>query len=161
MPSRLDVKKLTRLSLMLAVALVLQYVESLLPYLIPFVPIHIGLANVAVLYALKNDGRTAAFIVAMLRCLLFALILGRASALLYSLTGTLFSLTAMSLMIGCKKFSIYGVSVLGAFMFNMGQLAVGLLIVGASILPFVPWFGLLSIPCGLLTALLAARIPKW
>ncbi len=161
MQSPLDVKKFTRLSLMLAVALVLQYVEILLPYPIPLVPIHIGFANIAILYVLKNDGRVAALSVGILRCLLIALILGRTSALLYSLCGTLLSLAAMCMVLDRKGVSLYGVSVLGAFMFNLGQLAIGVIIIGPSVLPLVPWFGLLSIPCGLITAFLAARIPKW
>lgn len=161
MQSRFSVKKLTRLSLLLAIALVLQYVESVLPYIIPVIPIHIGLANVAVLYILKNDARLEAFTIGVLRCILIALILGRVSALLYSLTGTVLSLIIMSVLLDRKGVSLYGVSVAGAFLFNMGQLAIGIALIGTSVASFIPWFGLLSIPCGLLTAYLAARIPKW
>ncbi|MDO4565110.1 MAG: Gx transporter family protein [Clostridia bacterium] len=160
MAYRLDAKRITRISLLLAVALVLQYVESLLPYPVPAIPIHIGLANVAVLYALKNEGRSAACIIGVLRALLFALILGRISGLLYSLAGTSLSLLGMCLVFDRKQVSLFGTSVLGAFLFNIGQLIAGFFIVGSSIFALAPWFGLLSVPCGLLTALAARYIPK-
>ncbi|MDO4543208.1 MAG: Gx transporter family protein [Clostridia bacterium] len=158
--SRIDTKKLTRLSLLIAVALVLQYVESVLPYPIPPLPIHIGLANVAVLYALKNEGRGAACIVGLLRCLLFSLLFGRVAALMYSLLGTALSLLGMCLLHEKRGVSLFGLSVLGAFLFNAGQLLVATFTIGTSVLVYAPWFGLLSIPCGLLTALAARYIPK-
>lgn len=160
MAFRIDAKTIARLGLLLGCALVLQWLESLLPYIIPFAPIRVGFANIAVLYTLKNYGKSAACIVAILRCVMFALILGRMSSLLYSLAGTLISLCLMCLLISNRHISLFGVSVAGAFGFNLGQLGVGLLIIGEGIFPFAPIFSLISIPCGLITALLGNRIPR-
>lgn len=164
MPSRIDARRLTRLALLTAVGLVLQYVESLLPPVIPSLPIRIGLCNVVILYVLLHDGRLSACIVSALRLLLFALVMGQVSQFLYSLCGAVLSLVGMCLLYGPmqkRHVSLFGVSAVGAFLFNMGQLAAACLIIGRPALLYAPWLGLLSVPCGLLTALLALCIPKW
>lgn len=164
MPSRIDTRLLTRLALLTAVALVLQYVESVLPPIIPSLPIRVGLCNVAVLYVLAHYGRRSACIVSGLRLLLFALIMGQASQFLYSLVGSFLSLLGMCLLYGPmqkQRVTLFGVSAAGAFLFNLGQLVTAYLIIGSPVLLYAPWLGLLSIPCGLITALLAMYIPKW
>ena len=61
------------------------------------------------------------------------------------------------------RISAIGLSVAGAFCFNVGQLAVGCLTAGLAMIAYLPWMGLLSIPAGiatgLLTALLIRRLP--
>lgn len=164
MPLPTDARRLTRLALMTALGLVLQYVESLLPPLIPSLPIRIGLCNVVILYVLLHEGRRAACIVSALRLLLFALVMGQLSQLLFSLCGAALSLLGMCLLYAPmqkRRVTLFGVSAAGAFLFNMGQLLAALLVVGSPVLLYAPWLGLLSVPCGLITALLALCIPKW
>ena len=157
----MNVKRLTRLALFLALALILQYLESLLPYLIPGLPIRVGLANIVVLYALVQMGRRDAALIGLTRCLLFMLVTGRAFSALYALAGSALSLGVMCLLLGvCQKgrISLYGLSMAGAFAFQLGQLAVGVCAAGSVVLAYLPWLGLLSIPCGAVTALLAALL---
>ena len=161
MPSRPDVKRLTVTALLTAMALAVQYFESLLPTMIPGVPVRAGFANVFLLYALLRLTKLDAAMIALLRCVLFALITGAISGLFYSLAGSALSLLAMSLLLPLVKnnrLSAYGLSVAGAFMFNLGQCLVGLAVVGSAMLAYLPWMGLLSIPAGLLTALAASLV---
>ena len=161
MRSRPDVKRLTALALLTAMALAVQYLESLLPPLIPGVPVRAGFANVFVLYALLRMTRADALALTLLRSLLFALITGAVSGLMYSLAGGTLSFFAMALLLPLVKrgqLTAYGLSVAGAFLFNLGQCAVGLFIVGRAMLWYLPWMGLLSIPAGLVTALAASIV---
>ncbi len=169
-PSRIDsraVRRITVIALLTAMALAAQWLESLLPPIVPAIPVRLGLANCFVLYALLAlRRRTDALIVTVLRALLFVLVAGNASQVFYSLAGGLLSYAAMALLLPLQasgRISAIGLSVAGAFCFNVGQLAVGCLTAGPAMIAYLPWIGLLSIPAGiatgLLTALLIRRLP--
>lgn len=167
MRSRVDAKRLTLAALLTAMALAVQYLEGLLPPLIPGVPVRLGFANVFLLFALVRLSRLDALAIALLRCVLFALITGAVSGLFYSLAGSLLSLACMVLLLPLMqggRLSLYGLSVAGAFCFNLGQCAVGLWVVGSAMLWYLPWMGLISVPAGLATALAASivlrRVPS-
>lgn len=166
MGSRIDTRALTATALLAAMALAVQYLESLLPPLLPGVPARLGLANIFVLLPLMHNRRTDAAAIAVLRCLLLPLLTGNVSGLPYALTGSALSYLAMLALLPAYRkahVSAVGVSVAGAFFFNMGQLLMGVCIVGKAMLAYVPWMGLLSIPAGICTGLVATilreRIP--
>ena len=48
----MNVKKMTRLSLIISVAMILSYVESLIPAFVAIPGIKIGLSNIATVFAL-------------------------------------------------------------------------------------------------------------
>ncbi len=159
--SRIDVRRLAFAAVLAAMALAVQYLESLLPPLIPGVPVKLGLANIFVLYALLIGWRTEAAAVALLRCLLLPLVTGNASGFLYTLCGGALSYIAMLALLPLYrrgKASAIGVSVAGAYCFNVGQLAVGAAVMGRAMWTYLTWMGLLSIPAGLCTGLIAARL---
>ena len=169
-PSRIEsraVRRVTTIALLTAMALAAQWLESLLPPIVPVIPVRLGLANCFVLYALLTSGRrTDALAVTVLRALLFVLVAGNASQVFYSLAGGLLSWAAMALLLPLQasgRLSAIGLSIAGAFCFNIGQLAVGCLTAGPAMVAYLPWMGLLSIPAGiatgLLTALLIRRLP--
>ena len=138
----------------------------LLPPVLPMIPVRLGLANVFSLFALLRRGRGDALAVALLRCPLLALVAGRVSQLFFSLAGGLLAWGAMAALLPLYRsgrVGAVGLSVAGAFCFNVGQLAVGCAAAGPSMAAYLPWMGLLSIPAGaatgLLAALLDARLP--
>lgn len=156
-PTPSEVQRLVAMSLLTAMALAVQYFESTLPPIIPGLPVRIGFSNVFCLYALFRIGVKPAFFVALARCALFAMVTGSVSGLFYSLAGSLLSVTGMALLIPLLfsgRLTLYGVSVAGAFLFNVGQCIVGLFVVGRYILTYLPFMGLLSIPAGMITAYL-------
>lgn len=157
------VRRTAEVALLTAMALCAQWLESLLPPVLPMIPVRLGLANIFTLFALLRRGRVDALLVTLLRCLLFVLVTGNASQLLYSLAGGLLSLGVMALLLGALRagsISAVGLSVAGAFCFNAGQLAVGCAAAGPAMLAYLPWMGLLSIPAGAATGLLAALLVR-
>lgn len=161
--SRIDTRRLTLLSMLTAMALAAQYFEGLLPLPVPGVPVRLGLANVFTLYALINMKKSDACIVAILRCVAFALIMGRVLGAFYALSGSIWSFLSMAALLPLYKkttISAMGLSAAGAFAFQLGQLLAGLAAIGPAILSYLPVMGLLSIPAGLATGYLAALVTR-
>ena len=156
-------KKLALAALLAAAAIIVHTVEALLPPLIPGVPVRLGLANVFTLITLMLLGGPYALAVAVIRCLVSVLITGAVSQLPYSLTGALLSFLAMLSLEPLRRkdrVSAVGESVFGSFMFNVGQLAVGILIIGRAMFYYFPVMSLLSVPTGIFTGLIAHYIGK-
>ena len=156
--SRIDIRSLTTAALITSAAIIIHTVESMLPPLIPGIPVKLGLANVFTLLALISLGAPYAAAVAVLRCLVGSLISGAVSQLPYSLCGAILSFLFMLAADHFRKrgsISAVGQSVLGSFAFNLGQLAVGIVIVGKAMFYYFPVMSLLSIPTGIFTGLAA------
>ena len=87
--------QLTLCALLIAVALVLSYMERFFPLqlLIPLPGIKLGLANIVTVMALYFFGEKHAFTILVLRCVLGSVFGGGISGLAFSLTGGLLSYT--------------------------------------------------------------------
>jgi heptaprenyl diphosphate synthase len=118
--------KLVFLSLMTALAMVLQILESVLPNPAPWV--RLGLANIVILIVLSLFGIKEGLMVTGLRVVLAATLLGTIFGPTFwlSLSGGLSSTLAMGLFMDFfpGKFSIIGISVIGAYTHNLVQLIV-------------------------------------
>jgi heptaprenyl diphosphate synthase len=129
---------LTLCAALVAAALVLSYIEHLIPLPVPMPGIKLGFANIAVLLALcRLDGRSA-FTVNFLRIVLSGLLFSGVSAMLYALAGGIPSVFVMILLKRTGLFSVFGVSVGGAATHIAGQLALASLVIrnGAVFLSF-------------------------
>ena len=158
-------KDVAFLSLCVAVALILAYVESLFPPLVSAVPgIKMGLPNIILIFLLYRRGWVSTAVVSLLRILLVALLFGNAMALAYSLAGGALSLAGMALLKRWDKLSTVGVSVTGAVLHNVGQILMAMLILGTAELGYylivLAVSGTIAgVLIGLCGALLIRRIP--
>lgn len=157
-------KRLVLLAMLTAVAMILSYVESLLPSVgIPGVKM--GLANIAVIFALFRFGWKEAAALSLVRVLLVSLLFGSVGAMLYSLAGAVLSLAVMALLRRIDRFSTVGVSVAGGVAHNAGQILMAMLILQTKqLLGYLPVLAVSGIAGGVLTGLAAAllirRIPE-
>lgn len=123
------IRKTAVLSILTTVALVLSYVEAILPPIWAAVPgIKIGLPNIIIIFILYKTGFKDAITVSAIRLFLVALLFGNAMTLLYSAAGAILSIVLMTL---CKKidlFSMVGVSIVGGVAHNLGQILVAMAI---------------------------------
>lgn len=163
--TKISTKDLVTTSLMIAVSMILSYVESLLPTFIPIAGVKIGLANIPTVIMLALVGVPSAVCVSVVRVFLSALLFGNASTLLYSLFGAAFSLLAMALLKRIGRFSAVGISVVGGVFHNLGQiLAAAILMRSTAILYYFPVlviFGVLSgTLIGIASGLLAKRLDR-
>ncbi len=122
-------KSVAFLGLCTALALVLAYVEVLLPPLFPAVPgIKMGLPNIIIVFLLYRRGIVPAITVSLLRMVLVTLLFGNGMAFLYSLAGGVLSLLIMLLLRRLHCVSVIGVSVAGGVMHNVGQILMAMLL---------------------------------
>lgn len=119
------VKRTALLGMVISVALVLAYLEAILPPVSTAVPgIKMGLPNLAIVFVLYRFGFKDAAVVSALRLFIVALLFGNVMTLAYSAAGAVLSLTLMGILKKTDKFSTVGVSVTGAVMHNLGQILV-------------------------------------
>ena len=158
-------KRLVLLPMLTAVAMILSYVESLLPSVgIPGVKM--GLANIAVIFALFRFGWKEAAALSLVRVVLVSLLFGSVGAMLYSLAGAVLSLAVMALLRRIDRFSTVGISVAGGVAHNAGQILMAMLILQTKqLLGYLPVLAVSGIAGGVLTGLAAAllirRIPEF
>ena len=92
------------LGLFSAVAIILGYVESLIPVFAGIPGIKLGLANLAVLFILDRYSAKEAALVSVVRILVIGFMFGNLFSILYSMAGAALSLTVMNLL---KKNQVY------------------------------------------------------
>lgn len=154
-------KKVAFLGMFTALAMVLGWLESLIP-IMPMIPgIKLGLANVVTLLVLYRFGWKEASCVSLLRIGLSSVLFGNFSVFLYSLAGAFLSLLAMLLLKKTDKFSPVGVSVAGGVMHNAGQLLAAFIIMeNTAILYYFPVLAVAGVISGVLIGLLGAFLHK-
>ena len=127
------VKNIALLGLLTSVAILLSYVELLLPPVISAIPgIKMGLANVVVLFALYRLGTARAVAVSAVRLAVVTLLFGNLMMLLYSVGGAVLSLAVMAVLKKMDFLSLIGVSVAGAICHNLGQVLVAMVMLGTA-----------------------------
>ena len=124
-------RKTAELGFFLAVALILSYVESLIPITLGIPGIKLGLPNLIVVLLLfgQRYGAKEALLVNGMRIVLSGFMFSNLYAILYALAGAAFSFIAMLIGKRLRCFSVIGVSVLGGVFHNIGQAVVAMIVV--------------------------------
>ena len=152
-------KKTALLGMLVALAFVLSYIETLIPVNLGIPGAKLGLANLVVMVALYTLGTKEAFGLSMVRILLTGLTFSSMAAMLYSFAGGLFSFAVMALMKKTKKLSVTGVSVLGGIAHNAGQIFVAMWILDtATLIYYLPVLAITGVASGTVIGLLAVMV---
>ena len=146
-----------------AVAMVLSFIESRIPALVSIPGVKLGLANIAVVFALYRLGIGDAILVSLVRIFLISLLFGNFVSLIYSVAGAALSLAVMILLKKITPLSAIGVSVAGGVTHNIGQIAVACIILEtaqiAYYLPFLILSGTVAgVVIGLISGILVKRV---
>lgn len=160
---KFSTKKITLLSLLVAVAMILSYIESLIPPLAAIPGVKIGLSNIATLFALYALGWRSAACVSLVRVCLSALLFGNFVGFIYSLSGAIFALAVMIFLTRLPLFSTVGVSVAGGVMHNAGQVLAAALVMRSGeivyyLAPLAVSGTLAGVAVGIAGGLLASRL---
>lgn len=116
-------RKTAFVGLFVALALILAYVEILLPPLYPSLPgIKMGLPNIIIIFLLYRCGMRFAITVSLMRILIVTMLFGNAMAFLYSLAGGILSILVMIILRRLDILSTVGVSIAGGVTHNVGQI---------------------------------------
>ena len=159
----MNTRKLTTLAITVTLAMALSFLESQIPPLVAIPGVKLGLANVAVIFALYRFGAREAAAVSALRVFLVGLLFGSFVSTLYSIVGAILSFVVMLLLRRFKIFSEVGVSVAGGVCHNIGQIAVACVLLETNVILYYLPFLLLSgtvagVGVGALSALLIRKL---
>lgn len=138
-------------ALCLAAALILSWVESVLPFQIPIPGVKLGLANIVTLVVLYRYSFPSALLFGISRVLLSALFLGRLSGVAFGLCGTVLAVCGMALLKKLPCFSSLGVSATGAVLHGVGQLTAASVLLTPAVWTMLPLLGISSVFCGIIT----------
>jgi heptaprenyl diphosphate synthase len=131
--NRKNIHKLALLSILTSAALILSYVEAVLPPIFSAVPgIKLGFPNILIIYILYRMGLWEAVAVSFVRIVLVSLLFGTPLSFVYSVAGAFLSLTIMAILKKTDLLSTVGVSVAGAVFHNLGQILMAMLLLGTA-----------------------------
>ncbi len=152
-------KKITVLAMAIALAMILSYVESMIPS--PGIPgVKMGLANIVVVFCLYRLGWKEAAGVSLLRVFLVSLLFGHAASLMYSAAGAVLSLLGMIALKATDRLSYITVSVIGGVLHNVGQILVAWALMGPNVVYYLPVLIVSGTVSGILIGILAGLIVK-
>ena len=116
---------MTLLGVLTSLALILSYVEAVLPPILAAVPgVKLGFPNILIIFILYRMGTARAAAVSLVRIVLVSLLFGTFLSFLYSVAGAVLSLAVMAVMKKTGLFSVVAVSVAGGVTHNLGQILV-------------------------------------
>ncbi len=158
--------KIYQMALLVALACILQISESMIPHPIP--GLRLGLANMITLTTLVLFGFRCALEVAVIRTILSSLIIGTfmSPGFILSFAAAIASTLVMGLFYWLSgihvryRFSIVGISIVGAFCHNMVQLVLAyfLLVKHSGIFVFFPWLSIGALATGWVVGIVAGGV---
>lgn len=151
----------TRLALMLALSMILSYLEHILNLNVSVPGVKLGAANIVCLYALYSFSPYEAFGVHLGRIVLSGILFGSPISLVYSLTGGILAFCTMLALSKIRLFSPVGVSVGGSVMHSVGQLLAASVIMGsAAVFTYLPFMLIWSLLFGAVTGSICLVVLK-
>ena len=152
-------KRLALRGILIALAMVLSYAESLIPIDLVVPGAKLGLANIVTIFAVFFLGLSDALLIGVLRVILTTILFGNAVMMVYSLAGAVTSILLMWFCSGLKKFGIIGISVIGAVSHNAAQCIVAaLMIQNKNIIGYLPLLLIFGVISGLLTGTISSEV---
>lgn len=158
---RMKSNKVATYGLLVALAFILSYIESLFPIPVPIPGIKIGLANLVVITALYSMGTKEALVLAVIRIIMVGFTFANPSTMIFSLGGGLLSWLMMTLLKRSKLFSQVGVSIVGGISHNIGQIVIAIFVVeNVNIIYYLPVLLISGVITGALIGILGSMIIK-
>ena len=153
----MNVKKITQMAMLTAIALTIFMIEAQIPALVPIPGVKLGLANIVTVFAVFALGPKEAVMILFVRIFLGAVFAGNFSTILYSGAG---GLLAILVTIGLRKIlthqQLWVAGAIGAIFHSIGQMIVAVAVTGTpGILVYLPMMIACSIVTGLFTGLCA------
>ncbi len=161
----MSTKRIALYGILIALALILSYVEAQIPAFFAIPGMKLGLTNIVVVVALYVLDAKSAMFINVVRILLVSLLFGTAMSFAFSIAGGMLSTVVMMLLKKTGKFGTVGVSAAGGITHNIAQILVAMLLLGtraiAWYLPVLWISGIASgVLIGIIAGIIAVRIPN-
>ncbi|MCR5107190.1 MAG: Gx transporter family protein [Lachnospiraceae bacterium] len=124
--------KITKLGLMLALSVIMGYVEYLIPLPIGIPGVKLGLANIVILYVTVTCGPLEALLILILRILLNGFMFGNVFSMIFAFSGGIPAWLGMTFAHKFHKkldLSLTGTGMIGGTIHNIGQLTAAVFLV--------------------------------
>lgn len=146
---------------MAALAIILGYVEMLLPVFFVVPGMKLGLANLVTVFVLYRYRAKEAAVISLIRIVVIGFLFANLFSILYSLAGAALSLLCMTAARRFSGLSIVGVSILGGVTHNLGQLIVAALVVeNGNVFYYFPALLISGLVTGVLIGIVTGEILK-
>ena len=139
-----NTRRLVTLAATVAVAMVLSYLESLIPAFTAIPGIKVGFANIAIIFTLYRLGAREAVLVSVIRVALSSILFGSPVSFIYALAGATLSLTLMAILKRFTPLATVTVSIVGGITHNLAQIGVASLLLETDVFTYYFPFLLLS-----------------
>ena len=144
-----------------SLALILSYVELLIPINFGIPGMKLGLANLLVVILLYKGCPRDALLLSVIRILMSGLIFGNMFSIFYSLGGGLLSLAVMVFLKKTGQFTVAGISIGGGASHNVGQLLVAMFVVQTyQVGYYLPVLLIAGVITGAVIGILSAEVLK-
>lgn len=150
--------KLCVYAMLVAVCLVVGYIESLLELSFIAPCIKLGLSNAVACVLVFSGDIKGAVAVNVSRILLSALLFGSPVSLVFAFCGGALSLTLMVLLKGSKRLSVVGISAIGGIAHNTAQCIAGVFLVGVGVIYYLPVLLIAGVLCGAAVGVLSKLV---
>lgn len=156
-------KKIATIGVLIALALILSYVEAQIPAFVAIPGMKLGLTNIVVLTTLYVLDSKSAMLINVIRIMIVAILFGNAMSFAFSMVGGMLSTVVMILLKKSGRMKIIGVSAAGGITHNIGQILTAMVLLGtraiAWYLPVLWISGIFSgVVIGIIGGLVTARL---
>lgn len=155
----MNTKKLSVLSMLLALALIFGYIEALIPIYLGVPGAKLGLPNAVILLTMFFYGPKEAFIINIARILLNGFLFTNMFSIIYSLSGGLLSIIIMHVFMKYTTFSITAISAIGGTVHNIGQFLMALFVLKTiGIISYLPFLIIVGCAMGIILGVLVTLL---
>lgn len=152
-------KKTALYGVLAALALILGYIETLIPAFVAIPGMKIGLTNIVVLFSLYAVSERAAIVINLVRIIILAMLFGSPLSFVFSLVGGCLSTAVMIILKKSDRFGIVGVSTAGGVTHNIGQIIVAMFVMNTrAIALYLPVLWITGIFSGMLVGFIGGLI---
>ena len=155
-------RKIARLSLLTAVALITFIIELQIPNIIPIPGVKLGLANIITVYAVYKYSAKETVAIVVIRVVLGSIFGGNIAAIMYSMAGAVLCLAGMLIIKHIVPINyIWLSSILGAILHNTGQMIVAVIVMRSfAVMSVYPFLLISGCVAGAFTGLCAQLLIK-
>ena len=153
--------KVSSLGLLAALAMIIGYIESLIPFSLIIPGMKLGLCNLVIVYVIYRYSIKEALMVSLVRILVIGFLFGNMMSIAFSAGGSIVSIISMGLLKKTDRFSVCGVSVFGGCAHNIGQLIVALSVIPfRAVLAYMPFLTLAGSVTGMFIGIISMLMIK-
>ncbi len=161
MSSQNRTQRIAFLGMLIALAMILSWLESQIPPLVAIPGMKLGLTNLVVLVSLYRVGEKEALVINILRIILVGVSFGNAFSIVYSLSGGLLSGGIMLFLKRTNRFKMVTVSIAGGVFHNVGQIMVAMFLLETSaLIYYLPFLWMSGIVAGVIVGEIAYQVTK-